>query len=318
MGEIWIPEAEDLKASGSSGTMSGRGGPRATLHCTVSRTTQFDDMDRVLTGGRKEPHLLYSFADDRLGQYFPLNRSGRALMGAPAVPLSHNKAGTVNIQIEVVATTDDWTRRSDWRPGPNFRAMMRAIRSWGIEDRLVYRFAQNGADRANVVRPRSWLTDPAHGGCWWGHCHYPSPEIHWDPGRVNMTRFFAAATNPLGSGGGPVSNPIPGASSGGVTFQEDDMPSPEDLVNADIIPDPDGSKTNPTWSMGTYFPATYRNARAAFRNTNEIKAELAALTAAVQALATAKGVDPTAIADEVAAAVKARLAQIVITDQETS
>ena len=191
----WIAEAEDLRPSGTSGTMSGKGGPRATLHCTVSSPTQFNDMHRVLIGKQAEPHLLYSFAEDRLGQYFPLDRSARALMGSTRTPsgISHNRVGTVNIQIEVVGTTDDWTARPDWRPGPKFRAMMAAIASWGIRPEFIYRPATSSTDRANVVRSFATMTGDAGGWKWWGHCHYPDGESHWDPGRVNVSRFFAAA-----------------------------------------------------------------------------------------------------------------------------
>lgn len=199
--ERWIPEAERLTPAGTYGTMSGKGGPRATLHCTVSRPDQFADMHRVLTTKKAEPHLLYSFADDRLGQYFPLDKSARALMGSLAVPsgVSHNRVGTVNIQIEVVGTTDDWTGRTDWRPGPNFRAMMRAIASWGVRPEFIYRPATSSTDRGNVVRSFATMTGDAGGWKWWGHCHYPDGESHWDPGRVNLARFFAAAaaTSPL-------------------------------------------------------------------------------------------------------------------------
>lgn len=202
----WIAEAEDLRPSGTAGTMYGKGGPRATLHCTVSSPTQFNDMHRVLIGKKAEPHLLYSFADDRLGQYFPLDASARALMGSGVTPsgLSHNRVGTVNIQIEVVGTTDDWTARPDWRPGPNFRAMMRAIASWGIRPEFVYRPATTSADRRNVVRSLATMTGDAGGWKWWGHCHYPDGESHWDPGRVNVAAFFAAAY-----GGGTTPTPVP-------------------------------------------------------------------------------------------------------------
>jgi hypothetical protein len=206
MGERWIPEAERLTPAGTYGTMSGKGGPRATLHCTVSAPTQFGDMHRVLTSKKAEPHLLYSFADDRLGQYFPLDASARALMGSAAVPsgVSHNRVGTINIQIEVVGSTDDWTARPDWRPGPRFRAMMRAIASWGVKPEFIYRPATTSTDRAHVVRSFATMTGDAGGWRWWGHCHYPDGESHWDPGRVNLTRFFAAATT--------------------TSVQEDDMP----------------------------------------------------------------------------------------------
>jgi hypothetical protein len=191
MGEVWIPEAEDLNPAGSSGTMSGQGGPRCTLHCTVSNPGSFNAMHDVLTDKQAEPHLLYDYKSDRLGQYFPLNKSARALMSG-SHSISHNKMGTVNIQIEVCAQPVDWTADDDWHPGPNFRAMVRAVRSWGIADRFVYRLASSGGDNVR----RSWDTfdsSSTGGGLWWGHCHVPSPESHWDPGPLNLDRFFSAA-----------------------------------------------------------------------------------------------------------------------------
>jgi hypothetical protein len=191
MGEVWIAEAEDLDPSGSSGTMSGQGGPRATLHCTVSNPGSFNAMVDVLTGNQAESHLLYDYKTDRLGQFFPLDKSARALMSG-SHSVSHNKMGSVNIQIEVCAQPVDWTADDDWHPGPNFRAMMRAIRSWGIRDQFVYRPAKSSGDNVR----RSWDTfdsSDTGGKLWWGHCHVPSPESHWDPGPLNLAAFFAAA-----------------------------------------------------------------------------------------------------------------------------
>ena len=191
MGEVWIAEAEDLNPSGDPGTMSGQGGPRATLHCTVSNPGSFNAMDDVLTSNKSESHLLYDYKTDRLGQYFPLNKSARALVSGTH-SVSHNKMGTVNIQIEVCAQPVDWTADDDWHPGPNFRAMIRAIRSWGIEDEFVYRPAKSSGDNVR----RSWDTfdsTSTGGNRWWGHCHVPSPESHWDPGPLNLEKFFAAA-----------------------------------------------------------------------------------------------------------------------------
>jgi hypothetical protein len=191
MGEVWIPEAEDLPPSGSAGTMSGQGGPRATLHCTVSNPGSFEAMVDVLRSNQSESQLLYDYKSDRLGQFFPLDKSGRALMSG-SHSVSHNKMGSVNIQIEVCAQPVDWTADDDWHPGPNFRAMMRAIRSWGIRDEFVYRPAKSSGDNVR----RSWDTfdsTTTGGNRWWGHCHVPSPESHWDPGPLDLARFFAAA-----------------------------------------------------------------------------------------------------------------------------
>lgn len=270
----FIPEAEDLTPRGSSGTMSGEGGPRATLHCTVSGTRQFDDMHAVLVDKMAEPHLLYSFAEDRLGQYFALDRSARSLMGAPDVPRSHNKAGSVNIQIEVVARTDDWTTRRDWRPGPNFRAMVRAVRGWGVEDRLVFRFARSADDRRAVVRPRSLLHSPDGGGCWWGHCHYPAPESHWDPGRVDVGRFFAAV------GGVPLH----------LTEEEDDMQF-EDTV-------PTTAKERKAWRIRSLsVEEALKSAVYARKFAWQAKRDAAAALEIVKTMAALNGLSDDAIAD---------------------
>lgn len=189
MGEVWIKEAEQLTPVGSHNAMSGVGGPRATLHCTVSNPGSFDAMVRVLRSKSSESHLLYDPKTDRLGQFFPLNRAARALARG-TLAYSHNRVGSINIQIEVCAMPVGWT--ADWHPGPNFRAMMRAIRSWGIADEFIYRPAKTPADRANVVRPNNLLTSTAGGGKWWGHCHYGQGESHWDPGPINLAKFFAA------------------------------------------------------------------------------------------------------------------------------
>jgi hypothetical protein len=77
--------------------------------------------------------------------------------------------------------------------------------------------------------------------------------------------------------------------------QEDDMPTPDDLIRADVVPSPDGSKDNPTWSLATYIPAIYRNARAAFQQASAARAIAEAQAAKGGALT----------ADEIKAAAKA-------------
>jgi hypothetical protein len=190
VGEVWIPEAERLTPAGHAGTMSGIGGPRATLHCTVSDPGSFDAMVGVLTRKAAEPHLVWDPLTDRLGQFFPLTSSARALVsGSHAV--SHNKMGTVNIQVEVCARPVDWTAGATFRPGPRFRAMMRAIRSHGVRNDFVARLARTSDDNVR----QSWATfssTSAGGARWWGHCNVPAPETHWDPGPISTARFFAA------------------------------------------------------------------------------------------------------------------------------
>ena len=199
MPERWIAEAEQLTPSGAPGTMSGVGPPRAICHVTVSRPGSFDAMHRVLTDKMAEPHVLYDWATDRLGQYFALDRSARALRRGTR-DVSCNKVGAACIQIEFCSMPDGFTRY--WTPGPNFRALMRAIASWGITPQFVARANTSAGDNVR----QTWETYLATGG-WWGHCHVPEND-HWDPGPIDQAALFAAA---------------------GITTQEDPMAmTPED------------------------------------------------------------------------------------------
>jgi LysM domain-containing protein len=197
MSPRWTQEAEDLLAVGSSGTPAG-GPAKAVLHVTVSPSGGdfFSAMHRTLTEKKAEPHYLYDPVTDRLGQYFALDRSARALrrgVGARSV----NKDGSRVIQVEVVAqATDPFT--AHWRPGPNFRAMMRDIRANGVPDRFIARPARSAADamtlRVSYDRYSAWSG-------WVGHCHVPGQNDpgkdprsgHWDPGAIDTAAFFAGA-----------------------------------------------------------------------------------------------------------------------------
>lgn len=168
MGERWIAEAENLKTGSHPGTMEG-GKPKVTWHVTVcpSGGGYFDAMHRVLVSKESEPHILYDPLTDRLGQYFPLDTSARALSNDG--DRRTNGSGSVNIQIEVVAMPDDFTRY--WKPGPNYRALLRAIRSWGVPD------AWPGGNPYG--RPaRTWATYVKAGH--FGHVHVPGND-HYDP-----------------------------------------------------------------------------------------------------------------------------------------
>jgi hypothetical protein len=194
-GTVWIPEAEDLAAAGTSGAMLG-GPPRVVWHTTEAPSGKtaagrdyFDLMHRVLTGKQAEPHILYDPLTDRLGQYFPLNRSARALRNDTATGTSTNKTGEVCIQIEVVGyASKPFT--SYWKPGPNFAALMRAIRSWGIPDV----WPGGGMSRAGESVSRSlttWKTRAGH----YGHCHVPG-NTHWDCGAIDQQALLRTSPAP--------------------------------------------------------------------------------------------------------------------------
>lgn len=186
MGERWIAEAEDLKAIGTSGDMDG-GKPRVTLHVTVSKPGTFDAMHGVLTRAKAEPHILYDPATDRMGQYFPLDRSARALRNDGN--RRTNGHGNVNIQIEVCAMPDGFT--SYWKPGRNWAALLRAIRSWGVPDLWpAGRLSATGSDGVD----RSWASYSKAG--WFGHCNVPGND-HWDPGPINQAAIFGPKEDSL-------------------------------------------------------------------------------------------------------------------------
>jgi len=197
MGTVWISEAEQLAPIGTSGTMLG-GPPRVVWHTTEAPSggNYFALMDRVLTGKQAEPHILYDPVTDRMGQYFPLNKSARALRNDAVSGLSTNKTGTVCIQIEVVGYAHT-PFTSYWKPGRNFRALMQAIRSWGIPD--VWPAGRMSAGGESVSRSlTTYKTQAGH----YGHCHVPG-NTHWDCGAIDQHALFAAA--------------------GGSTSEDDDM-----------------------------------------------------------------------------------------------
>jgi hypothetical protein len=192
-GTIWIPGAERLHASAPGGTITSAAPPRVVWHTVeapAGKDSTYQSMINVLTGKSAEPNVLYDPITDRLGQFFGLNLSGRALKNDGATRT--NRTGRVCIQIEVMGYsahpfTDTWT------PGPNFRALMAAIRSWGIPDAWPSGNPPKYVDgRGNVPadeRSRSiWLSRAGH----YGHSQVPG-NSHGDPGAINVAKLFAAA-----------------------------------------------------------------------------------------------------------------------------
>ncbi|MET9126906.1 peptidoglycan-binding protein LysM [Streptomyces sp. NPDC004528] len=189
MGEIWIKEAERLGKGTIGGAMDSPSAPgRVVWHTTESGhgDASFVNVGKYLSDEAYEPHILYDPTTDRLGQYGPLNQSARALKNDGITRT--NRTGKVCIQVEVLAkAATPFT--GYWKPGPNFRALMRAIRSWGVPDvfpmgALAGRYADPAAKRDRNI----WATKGGH----YGHCNIPGND-HWDPGNISKTALFAAA-----------------------------------------------------------------------------------------------------------------------------
>ncbi|WP_030962675.1 peptidoglycan-binding protein LysM [Streptomyces sp. NRRL S-378] len=200
MGEIWIAEAERLGDGSIGGAMDTPSAPaRVVWHTTESGAgdAAFKSVGAYLISVASEPHILYDPTTDRLAQYGPLNQSARALRNYGS--LRTNRTGAACIQIEVLArAAKPFTEY--WRPGPNFRALMRAIRSWGVpDDWPAGELAKSYSDASN----RSASVWSSRGGHY-GHSNVPGND-HWDPGNIDRAALLAA--------GGSTSTPTPPAPS---------------------------------------------------------------------------------------------------------
>lgn len=207
-GTLWIPGAERLHCSLPGGEITSTAPPRATWH-TVEADPGTDDvwkaMIRVLNGKKAEPQVLWDPLTDRLGQFMPLDLSGRALKNDGSTRT--NRTGKVNIQIEVIArSAKPFT--AYWKPGKNFRALMAALRSHGIPEVWPAgpppRFIQVGTGGYNTPEnPRSrttWLTKGGH----FSHSQVPGND-HGDCGAISTVALFAAGKP--SSPGGPTTPP---------------------------------------------------------------------------------------------------------------
>ncbi|MFB7587490.1 peptidoglycan-binding protein LysM [Streptomyces sp. NPDC056169] len=192
MGTVWIPGAVRLGDGAIGGPMdSPELPPRVVWHTTESGAgnAAFDSVGAYLIRQGSEPHFLYDPTTDRLGQFGPLDRSARALRNDGDTRT--NRTGRVCVQIEVLArAATPFT--GYWKPGPNFRALMAAARSWGVPDTWA------GRERSRT----DWRGKGGH----FGHVHVPGND-HWDPGKIDPARLFAAAGGSTAPAQAPASRP---------------------------------------------------------------------------------------------------------------
>jgi hypothetical protein len=188
MGEVWIEEAERLGTGRIGGAMDSPSAPgRVVWHTTESGhgNTSFRNVGQHLISIGAEPHILYDPTTDRLAQYGPLNQSARALRNDGATRT--NRTGRVCIQIEVLAkAARPFT--GYWKPGPNFKALMRAIRSWGVPDVWPAGALASSYNDGSSRNRTTWATRGGH----YGHCNVPGND-HWDPGNIDKVKLFKAA-----------------------------------------------------------------------------------------------------------------------------
>jgi hypothetical protein len=222
MGEIWIKEAARLGDGSIGGAMDSPSAPgRVVWHTTESGhgDASFKNVGAYLISIGAEPHILYDPTTDRIAQYGPLNQSARALKNDGLTRT--NRTGKVCIQIEVLARANT-PFTGYWKPGPNFKALMRAIRSWGIPDAWPGGSCAPGASRNRST----WAGKGGH----YGHCHVPGND-HWDPGNINRAAIFKAA---------PAGTPAPAPSKPATSTSTYTVKSGDTLSGI-------GSKTDVKW-----------------------------------------------------------------------
>lgn len=168
-------------------------GPRFTWHTTESPAggSYLTSIGAYLVRVGAEPQVIYDPVTDRLGQFGPLNQSGRALKNDGA--RRTNREGKVNIQVEVLGrAAKPWTTGFDPADKPNFRKLLAAGRAWGIPDTWPAgkppAYPSGSSSRSRSV----WQEKAGH----YGHSQVPGND-HGDPGAIDTTKVPGKA-----SGGG--------------------------------------------------------------------------------------------------------------------
>ncbi|MEU5425126.1 peptidoglycan-binding protein [Streptomyces olivoreticuli] len=203
MSTRWIPEAEDLGSGDIGGDMDSPELPaRVVWHSTETGNgdAAFDNVASGLIEDSVQPHILYDPTTDRLGQFGSLDQSARALRNDGGTRT--NRTGAACIQIEVLArAANPFT--DYWKPGPNFQALMKAIRSWDIPD--TFPMGNPPEYPGDSRRDRdTWENKGGH------YCHANIPgNDHGDPGAISPSALFNAAP-----GSGQPSKPKPPADGG--------------------------------------------------------------------------------------------------------
>lgn len=193
MGITWIPGAERLGDGDIGGDMDTPDEPaRVVWHTTESGAgdAEFDSTADYLIEIGAEPHLLYDPTTDRLGQFGPLDLSARALRNDGDDRT--NRTGRVCVQVEVLARAGE-PFTGYWQPGPNFAALLAAVRSWGVPDVWPAGDLASDGSEATSRDSDTWHDEGGH----YGHANVPGND-HWDPGAISRSALLAA-----GSGDAP-------------------------------------------------------------------------------------------------------------------
>ena len=197
--DLWMPGAVRKERVRGHRPRQGGAPPRIVLHTTETRSLP------GYRNGKSAPHFTVGVGhvesipklapgSVRVWQHFPLNRTARALRGAPK-PAETNHMGSHCIQIEMITYVGDTTNRPGNRgrlPAPLVEAVAGVVRF------IVGQIPQIDLD--GHPPPERWRSVGAYGerapqrfsSSEWrrfngicGHQHVPF-NTHWDPGGFDI------------------------------------------------------------------------------------------------------------------------------------
>ncbi|MER5932574.1 peptidoglycan-binding protein LysM [Streptomyces sp. NPDC002054] len=186
-GTIWIPGVIRLGDGVIGGAMDTPGNPPRVVHHTTESPAggrYLESIGSYLLNVAAEPQLIYCPVTDRVGQFGPLDKSGRALRNDGA--RRTNREGRVCIQIEVLGRAHQpWTTGWDPAQKPGWQKILAAARSWGVPDEFP---AGPPAPYPGPDKPRSRSVWQSRGG-YFGHVDVPGND-HGDPGAIDTAKVL--------------------------------------------------------------------------------------------------------------------------------
>ncbi|MEW1754062.1 peptidoglycan-binding protein [Streptomyces angustmyceticus] len=199
-GPAYISGATKLGDQSIGGAMDHpESGARFTWHTTESPAggSYLTSIGAYLIRVGAEPQVIYDPDTDKIGQFGPLNQSGRALKNDGA--RRTNREGKVNIQVEVLGrAASPWTNGFDPEKKPNFQRLLAAGRAWGIPDTWPAGKPPAYPSGSSSRSRSTWQSKAGH----YGHSQVPGND-HGDPGAIDTAKVPGKATGGGDSGGSP-------------------------------------------------------------------------------------------------------------------
>jgi hypothetical protein len=192
-GTVWIPGAIRLGDGSIGGAMDHpENPPRVVEHTTESPAggSYLESVGSYLIQVGSEPQVIYCPVTDRIGQFGPLNQSGRALKNDGT--RRTNREGRACIQWEVLGrAAHPWTNGWDPAKKPGYQKLLAAADSWNVP-RAWPAGAPPVYPGGSHSRSRTVWQD--HGG-YFAHADIPGND-HGDPGAIDVAKVPGKVVKP--------------------------------------------------------------------------------------------------------------------------